>query len=178
MSVLKLIHKPLSDGDLRRLLGYDLKILTYPQLADLQDLDSLLPAPTDSCVLLYEEMPNSGHWTGLLKYQGMYEHFDSYGVRPDSELHWIDPNMREKLNEKQPFLSELLKSHPYIYNTVKFQIKEHRVNTCGSHVAFRLYNFKNSNMNLKQYQDYMKELKANSQMSYDFIVSEWVRKMI
>ena len=32
-SVLSLIHKPLSDADLRNLLGSDLKILKYSELA-------------------------------------------------------------------------------------------------------------------------------------------------
>jgi hypothetical protein len=30
-------------------------------------------------------------------------------------------------------------------------------------------------MNLKDYQDYMRELKKDSQRSYDFIVTEWAR---
>ena len=39
--LLKLIHKPLSDDDLRRVLGDDLKILKYSDLVNYNDLDEL-----------------------------------------------------------------------------------------------------------------------------------------
>ena len=41
MSVLKLIHKPLSDDDLRHILGEDIKIIKYSQLADYNDLNDM-----------------------------------------------------------------------------------------------------------------------------------------
>jgi len=176
MSVLKLIHRSLSDSDLRKLLGTDLKIVKYSDLANVQDLDALLPQPQDYCIVLYEEMPNAGHWTGLLKYDDRYEHFDSYGVAPDKELHWINPRMREKLNETMPYLSKLLKQVPYLYSTVKYQSEEHSVNTCGDHVAHRLFCLKNQNMTLAAYHDYMKQLKRDTQSSYDYIVAEFVRR--
>jgi hypothetical protein len=44
MSVLKLIHKPLSDLDLQHILGNDIKIIKYADLAKYQDSDELLPA--------------------------------------------------------------------------------------------------------------------------------------
>jgi hypothetical protein len=45
MSVMKLIHRPLSDEDLRKLLGSDLRILKYSELAEVRDLNELLPRP-------------------------------------------------------------------------------------------------------------------------------------
>ena len=62
--LLKLVHKPLSDDDLRRVLGEDLKIIKYSDLEDLKiikysdldnynDLDELLPNPVDYCIILY-----------------------------------------------------------------------------------------------------------------------------
>ena len=80
---MKLIHRPLSDEDLRKLLGSDLRILKYSELAEVRDLNELLTRPQDYCIILYEEVLDTGHWTGLLKYNGVFEHFDSYGVRPD-----------------------------------------------------------------------------------------------
>ena len=100
MSVLKLIHRSLSDTDLRKLLGTDLKIVKYSDLANVQDLDALLPQPQDYCIVLYEEMPNAGHWTGLLKYDDRYEHFDSYGVAPDKELPSLDQSQNERKTER------------------------------------------------------------------------------
>jgi hypothetical protein len=49
---MKLIHRPLSDADLRNLLGNDLKILKYSELANYEDLDQLLTKPTDYCIIL------------------------------------------------------------------------------------------------------------------------------
>ena len=122
-------------------------------------------------------MPNSGHWTGLCKYYSIYEHFDSYGVMPDTELHWISPKMRESLHEKVPYLSRLLNKKPYLHNTVRYQSEEHSVNTCGSHVSHRLYRLKNDGMTLKDYHDYMRELRKDTQRSYDYIVADWVKKV-
>ena len=174
-SIMNLIHRPLPDADLRTLLGNDLKILKYSQPANYADLDQLLTKPTDYCIILYEEHLNEGHWTGLCKYNDMFEHFDSYGVSPDSELKWISSRLRQQLKENVPYLSNLLRKHAYLYNTMKFQSREHSVNTCGSHVAHRLFRLRNEGMNLKQYQDYMKELKKQTQMSYDYIVADWVK---
>jgi len=157
-------------------LGEDLKILKYSELANYEDLDQLLTKPIDYCIILYEERLNSGHWTGLCKYNDMYEHFDSYGVAPDSELHWINLAMRARLNERTPYLSNLLKKESYIYNTVHYQSKDHDVNTCGAHVAHRLYCLQSKGMQLAGYHSYMEELKKESQSSYDYIVAEFVRE--
>jgi hypothetical protein len=175
MSVLSLIHKPLSDDDLRRILGARLKIVKYSYLDTLDDLNQLLPQPLDCCIVLYEQVPNVGHWTALCKYSGLFEHFDSYGGKPDAPLRWVNLKMRYRLNQATPHLSELLERQPSIYNTVKFQSDEHSVNTCGSHVAHRLFRLRNQNMNLQQYQDYMKELKKETQTSYDYLVAACVK---
>ena len=58
---------------------------------------------------------------------------------------------------------------------MKFQSDEHKVNTCGSHVAHRLYQLIINHMTLEDYQDYMKELKRETGRSYAYIVAEWVR---
>ena len=46
-SILKIVHKALSDEDLRKILGNDLKILKYSDLDNYNDLDELLPNPVD-----------------------------------------------------------------------------------------------------------------------------------
>ena len=45
--VKELIESPMSDGDLRKILGSDLKILRYSELARLRSLEQLLPRPKD-----------------------------------------------------------------------------------------------------------------------------------
>ena len=80
MDVVRLINKALSDEDIQRILGGDAKIIKYAELGNLYDIDQLLPEEKDYCIILYEDRPNRGHWTALLKYNNLYEHFDSYGT--------------------------------------------------------------------------------------------------
>ena len=68
----------------------------------------MLPNEKDYCIILYEERPNRGHWTALLKYNGLYEHFDSYGVKPDGQLKWISAKRNRQLNQDEPYLTQLL----------------------------------------------------------------------
>ena len=180
MEILRLIHKPLSDADIRKILGTDTKIIKYSELGDLSDIDQLLPNDKDFCIILYEDQPDRGHWTALLKYNGVYEHFDSYGVKPDTELKWISPKMRDKLGQSEPYLTKLVRQEEerFIHNMVKYQSKDSKVNTCGSHVACRLYRFKHDDFTLTDYHQYMSWVKERSNASYDVIVAEFVRKWL
>ena len=72
-------QKPLSDADLRTILGASLKILKYSELANVSALSSLLPSGQDYCIILYEREENSGHWVALLRGSSEsygYEFFD------------------------------------------------------------------------------------------------------
>ena len=71
MEALGLIHRALSDDDIRKILGREAKILKYSDLDELLDLGELLPSPTDNCIILYEDRPDKGRWAGLLKYKGL-----------------------------------------------------------------------------------------------------------
>ena len=110
MDVVQLINKALSDEDIGTILGADAKIIRYSELRHIDDLDDLLTHDMDYCIILYEDRPDKGHWTALLKYNGIYEHFDSYGNIPDKSLEWVNMKMRRKLNQATPYLSNLLKS--------------------------------------------------------------------
>ena len=68
MSIIKLIHKALSDTDIRKILGQDTKIIKYAELSQFTDLDQLLQKPEDYCIILYEDSVDHGHWLGLSKY--------------------------------------------------------------------------------------------------------------
>ena len=99
------MHKALSDSDIRTMLGADTKILEYSKLASVGSLDELLPRLVDYCIILYEESLNIGHWVALLKYNDMFEHLHSYGIKPDNELQWINMKKRRMLKRATP-LSE------------------------------------------------------------------------
>ena len=85
----RLIRKSLSDADLRRILGADLKILKYSQLSKVVSLDTLFPSELDYCIILIEEELDSGHWVALMKYDNTVEFFDPYGKKWDTELAWV-----------------------------------------------------------------------------------------
>ncbi len=61
MYILKLIDKPLSDADIARILGNDVKIIKYSELRHLRDIDDLLTNDKDCCIILYEDAPDRGH---------------------------------------------------------------------------------------------------------------------
>ena len=48
----KLVKKPLSDTELKTILGKDLKIIMYPDLAKYSSLEQLLPNPFVYCIIL------------------------------------------------------------------------------------------------------------------------------
>lgn len=171
----KIIHKALSDADLKRILGADTKILKYSELAKYDNIDQLLPKPNDFVVILLEESPNSGHWTALLKANSVYEYFDSYGNPVDYDLtHWLTPDQRAKLGESKNYLSYLLQGRKHIYNKVKYQVMKSGVNTCGSHVSYRCYKFKHDGFDLKTYQKHMRNTMQIYGLSADQVVAEFV----
>ena len=43
MDIVKLVHKALSDADIRTILGENTKIIKYSELSKYRDLDDLLP---------------------------------------------------------------------------------------------------------------------------------------
>lgn len=176
-SVLKIMRTPLSDSDIRKILGNDIKIIVYPDLSKYSNLGDLLPANRDCCIILYELKQLSGHWTCLTRDGDLFTFFDSYGLKPDSELRWISSVQRSALNENTPYLSNLLKNERYIYNRIAYQESDNKIETCGDHVCSFLYCFMNYNMNLEQYEEFMKKLKGTYHQSYDFIVANFVKSI-
>ena len=124
MDVIKLINKALSDEDIGTVLGADTKIIRYSLLRRIDDLDELLTKDLDYCILLYEDRPDRGHWTALSRYNGIYEHFDSYGNKPDKTLEWVNMKVRRVLKQATPYLTNLLQNNQYIYNNVKYQDRD------------------------------------------------------
>ena len=180
MDAVRLVNQALSDEDIQRILGGDAKITKYSELGHLYDIDQLLTNDKDYCIILYEDAPNRGHWTALLKYDVLYEHFYSYGVKPVAELKWIGAKRNRMLNQDEPYLTKLLakEEDKYIYNNVAYQNKDSKVNTCGSHAVHRLCKLKNDNVSIPEYYHYMKSTKDQTNVGYDLIVAEFVNKWL
>jgi len=174
-SVLRIMRMPLSDSDIRHILGKNIKIIIYSDLSKFSNIRELLQSERDCCIILYELKQLSGHWTCLTRDGDLFTFFDSYGLKPDSELRWISLKERLKLNEKVSYLTNLLNTEQYIYNKIAYQQNDSRIETCGDHVCTFLYCFLFYNMNLEQYEEYMKYLKKLTKQPYDYIVAEFVK---
>jgi hypothetical protein len=79
-SVLKMMRTPLSDDDLKKILGQNLKIIIYHELSKYHNIKELLNNDKDFCILLYEEKHLCGHWTCLTRNLDNFTFFDSYGL--------------------------------------------------------------------------------------------------
>ena len=163
-------HNSISDVEIKKYLP-SARIITYPELEDYSDIEQLLPTVGSYFILLYLDSPDTGHWTCLKRTKEGINYFCSYGTFPDGQLKWYGEELREKLNEDEPYLTKLLKKTQLkvFYNDIDYQNKNNLdIVTCGRHVI----NFLKSGKNLKQYFKVMEKLKKGGNKSYDDIVSE------
>ena len=93
-SIEEIEHKSLSDTDIKKVLGQSCKILKYSQLSKYSDLDQLLPKEKDYVVISIENSPDVGHWCALLRYNNIWEWFDSYSFPVDADLRWTPMQKR------------------------------------------------------------------------------------
>ena len=168
-----------SDSDIKKYLGESCKIIKYGDLDNYSSLEELLPNDTDFVVILLETKKNTGHWTALLRYNNIFEWFDSYGLGPDKELTFIPDIMRRMFDEVEHELTKMLNDTPLpvIYNDKDLQSHKDFVCTCGRWVCLRILKLLRDNYNLKQFLDYLKmyktEHKLKGPLAYDIIaVSE------
>ena len=169
-------QEPLSDSDIRRILGKDCKILEYKDLLNYKNINEILTKDNDYFILLYELQAQSGHWVGVLKYDNLIEFHDPYGLNADKELAWISKSARAKLHEQCPYLSKLINNSDmkFIHNTTRFQSFKSSISTCGDHVVHRIYRFIHDKLDLDDYIQYMSHLKKEYHLNYDEIVSEFI----
>ena len=130
---------PLSDGDIRKILGQNIRILTHPDVAKLSSADQLFDNQGRCIMLFLTQSPTAGHWCCLLNKKKGIEFFDPYGGKPGAILDDVPPEVRQQNGETAPFLEELLRrsGRPVYYNAHDFQKDKADVNTCGRHCVAR-----------------------------------------
>jgi len=164
---------PLSDGDLRRLLGRDIRIWNYPQLQDLTDANELFDKRGRAILLFPNSGPHSGHWTALFRRPKMIEFFDPYGDKPEAQKKGLGRSRLEEYDIERPDLTRLLRATglPVYYNTHDFQRESPNVATCGRHSAVRLmYDGKD----IDQYHDMIEE---SGKSADDFVTEMTFNKL-
>jgi len=130
---------PLSDSDIKKILGQDIKIITYPMLGEMNSIDEAFDAK-GRCIMLYlTESSSSGHWCCLLKKGNTIEFFDPYGEPPEEALDNVPQSKLQQLDEGRPYLTDLLRASgkKVSYNHHPFQQTKNNVNTCGRHSVVR-----------------------------------------
>lgn len=122
---------PLSDAEIKHILGDDIKILTYDDLKGLRHIDEMFDNKGRSILLYTPFSPTEGHWTCLIRRPDSIEFFDSYGELPDNE---------DDLNGQPPILTKLMKQSglPVFFNTKQFQKDKEDIATCGKWCCARL----------------------------------------
>lgn len=129
----------LSDADIRQMLGSDAKIMPYPALEGMNDIDECFDRKGRCILLFLRESEHSGHWCCLLRHPDHIEFFDPYGEKPQAQLEGLSKSRLEQLNQDRPFLTNLLrkKGMPVLYNTHAFQKMKNNIATCGRHCVVR-----------------------------------------
>ena len=97
---------------------------------------------------------------------------------PDKELAWVTLKTRRTLNEATPYLSNMLKQERYIHNHIKYQDLGNFAQTCGNHTVLRIYRLLTNNIGLDEHHKLMKELKEESKLNYDLIVSTFLKSKL
>jgi hypothetical protein len=164
-----------SNFDIQKKVHYPVRIITYPELANCNNILTLLANPLSILVILYETSSNAGHWCCLLRHNTVLTWFDSYGLKYDNELKFIDNSVRKQLHEN-PYLTNLLKQakkqgYTVIYNKKRLQQFAPNISTCGKYViAFE--NASIDGLTLNEFLKLLEQTHKQSKLSYDEIVNE------
>jgi hypothetical protein len=164
-----------SNFDIQKKVHYPVRIITYPELANCNDILSLLPNPLSLLVILYETGSGSGHWTVLCRRNDTLCFFDSYGLKYDNELNFINNSVRKQLHEN-PYLTRLLNTvkkqgYTVIYNKKRLPQFAPNISTCGKYViAFA--NASIDGITLNEFLKSLEQTRKESKLSYDEIVNE------
>jgi hypothetical protein len=132
---------PLGDDDIRKLLGSDISIITYPQLEGMSSIDQCFDRKGRCIILFPNASPTMGHWCCMIRKAGGIEFFDPYGEAPEEQKDGLSQGRLEALQIERPLLTNLMKASgkPVYYNTYPFQKDRSDVATCGRHCVVRLY---------------------------------------
>jgi hypothetical protein len=175
-AIKEISETPMGDDNIRQYLP-GAKVLKYSELADIDNIEELLPRPKTYFFLLYEQSFNRGHFVVVNRYidngKDTICFFCSYGSKIDAPLYWNSQGINRELGQDQPYLSQLLqKSGKNIqYNRVQYQSKKSPVATCGAFATLWIKANMRDNMNLQDFHEWIAEIKKETGLSYDAIAS-------
>lgn len=165
---------PLSDSDIRQILGNDIKIYNYPELKTVRPMN--LFDKQGRCILLCPNAsPNSGHWVGLINHKDYIEYFNSYGEKPEQEKKGLGSARLKALDIDSPDLTRLLRAigKPVYYNKHQFQSNNPCIATCGKHITVRMLY---PNATLDEYYKIVKKSKMKPDEFVSCIIYDKIKK--
>jgi hypothetical protein len=160
----------LSDTDIKRLLGGNIKITTYSDLEKTHSINELFDGMGRAILFFPQNNEQSGHWCCMIKKGREIEFFDPYGEEPDDQKSGIPKRKLEQMNMDKPLLSDLLERSGYriIFNKIQLQKLSNDTQTCGRHCVCRLLY---SSYPIKRY----REIIAKSGLTADeFVVDKTI----
>lgn len=137
------VAHPLSDSDLRAILGPSISIMSYPQLRAIRHIEDALDPMGRLVYLFLTTSATSGHWQCcFVSGENELTFFDSYGMAPDEDFAWLSAAQRKQLHETRREVVRLLKDAEHrgfrvIINRHRFQSMKPDVATCGRWCALR-----------------------------------------
>jgi hypothetical protein len=189
MNYSKLEKYELTGDDIQKVLGYNIKLIPYPELKKYSSIFDCFDDRGRCVLFLIENKVDntlSGHYQCLTLHNDgerrIIEFFDSYGLSPAGWNKYIPESIQQKLNELSgTMLIPLLKKASetgakIIYNHNKLQKMANDVDTCGRFVCTRLINHA---LPLSQFIIYLDKLKSEYQVkTYDQAVSQYIYNIL
>lgn len=164
----------LSANQVQKLIGPDSRIVLYPDLNNVSNIDQAFGQHHKLIVLYLNQLQDgvaTGHWVLLLRSRKgkkrIIEYYDPYGKFIDEPLEWLDHEQAESLGQGTNRLCHLLydfSGEPNTevhYNEFPLQKSKEGINTCGRWTALR---GRFHRISLKTFQSIMKKL---DQEGYD-----------
>jgi len=170
----KELTKSLSSKELVDLVP-DANVITYQKLATLNNIDDAL-FPHGKLFILYQFEPTYGHWCCLFVRDNSLNFFNSYGKMIDDPATYkgVSINMRQKLNETQPKLLELmLKSRYKILNFNEYRFQGKDTCTCGRFCTVRLWMWK---LDDKEFYEFIKDSQYNADVFVTLLTENKLKK--
>jgi len=166
---------PLSDSDIRKILGKDISIITYPELNNIQNISQIFDKKGRCILLFLTQSETAGHWCCLLDKPDGIHFFDSYGQAPEKQKQGADPALLDRTNQDEPRLTQLMKQsgRPVYYNTHDYQQDNPSVNTCGRWACVRCLYAPYSD------KDFYKVVKSSGMTGDNFVsalTANWIKK--
>ena len=129
----------LSSSNILKLMNNKCNLVQYSDLHNIPTIDVLL-GPHKKCVLLYQTSHNYGHWCCVWEHNDIIFFYDSYGSKPDTQLNFVPPDLKDELNSNHNYLIKLMyeSGKKVEFNQYQFQKREPDVATCGRWCVNRL----------------------------------------